>query len=304
MDIKHIVIVGAGTMGTDLAVKLSASGARVTVIGRPGGRAETFAARAISAARDLDVSSDNIDMQLVSTLTSVDWLSVDLVIENVIEDLAVKQSIFRQIVSLANEHAIITSNSSTFGISLIASGLSQQTRFFGLHFFMPAHLVPLVEIVMSESSELQIANELKQYLSARDFVPVIVRKDVPGFLANRIQAALIREVWHILEREIATHEDVDKAVMYGFGCRFLAAGPVMQKEISGLDVTYSANTSVFSDLSNADKPPSFLGDKVKRGEIGMKSGKGFWHWDQASIRETRERYMQKLKSSIKVLLDN
>ena len=204
MDIKHIVIVGAGTMGTDLAVKLSASGARVTVIGRPGGRAETFAARAISAARDLDVSSDNIDMQLVSTLTSVDWLSVDLVIENVIEDLAVKQSIFRQIVSLANEHAIITSNSSTFGISLIASGLSQQTRFFGLHFFMPAHLVPLVEIVMSESSELQIANELKQYLSARDFVPVIVRKDVPGFLANRSPLILVWSPCTGLRNKVST----------------------------------------------------------------------------------------------------
>ncbi len=290
-------------MGTDLAVKLSGSGVRVTVVGRPGGRADTFDVRSTSAARDLDVSPDDLDMRLVSDLMSVDWLSADLVIENVVENLEVKQSIFKQIVSLANKKTIITSNSSTFGISLIANGLSQQARFFGLHFFMPAHLVPLVEIVMSESSDLQTANEIKQYLSVRNFVPVIVYKDVPGFLANRIQAAMMREVWHILEREIATPEDVDKAVMFGFGCRFLAAGPIMQKEISGLDVTYSANTGVFSDLSNADKPPSFLAEKVKRGEIGMKSERGFWHWNQASIREARERYMHKLKSSIKVLLE-
>lgn len=303
MDINHIVIVGAGTMGTDLAVKLSASGVRVTVVGRPGGRADTFSVRAISAARDLGVSPDGLDMRLVSDLASVDWLSADLVIENIAEELAAKQSIFKQIASLANKKTIITSNSSTFGISRIVDGLSQQARFFGLHFFMPAHLVPLVEIVMSESSDLQTAKDIKQYLSARNFVPVIVHKDVPGFLGNRIQAAMMREVWHILECKIATPEDVDKAVMYGFGCRFLAAGPVMQKEISGLDVTYAANASVFSDLSNADKPPSFLADKVKRGEIGMKSERGFWHWNKASIRETRERYMQRLKSSIKVLLE-
>ena len=303
MNINHIVIVGAGTMGTDLAVNLSKSGARVTIVGRPGGRAETFGDRATSAARDLDVTLENLDLQLVSDLRSADWSSTDLVIENVAEDLAVKQDIFKQIVSLANERTVITSNSSTFGISSIADGLRQQSRFFGLHFFMPAHLIPLVEIVMSENSDVQIADEIKGYLSSRNFVPVIVRKDVPGFLANRMQAALMREVWHILEREIATPEDVDKAVMYGFGCRFLAAGPVMQKEISGLDVTYSANSNVFPDLSNADKPPLFLASKIERGETGMKSERGFWSWSESSIREARERYMEKLKRSIKVLLD-
>jgi len=291
-------------MGTDLAVKLSASGARVTVVGRPGGRAETFSDRALSAARDLGVSLESLELQLISNLVSVAWSSADLIIENVTEDLAIKQSIFKQVVALANAEAIITSNSSTFGISLIANGLGQQSRFFGLHFFMPAHLVPLVEVVMSANSDLAIAEEIKLYLSSRDFVPVIVRKDVPGFLANRIQAALMREVWHILERGIATPEDVDKAVMYGFGCRFLAAGPVMQKEISGLDVTYSVNTNLFPDLSNADKPPSFLADKVKRGEIGMKSEVGFWTWNQKSIREARDRYMQRLKAAIKILSDN
>jgi 3-hydroxybutyryl-CoA dehydrogenase len=91
--------------------------------------------------------------------------------------------------------------------------------------------------------------------------------------------------------------------MYGFGCRFLAAGPVMQKEISGLDVTYSANSNVFPDLSNADKPPLFLASKIERGETGMKSERGFWSWSESSIREARERYMEKLKRSIKVLLD-
>jgi 3-hydroxybutyryl-CoA dehydrogenase len=135
LNINHIVIVGAGTMGTDLAVNLSKSGARVTIVGRPGGRAETFGDRATSAARDLDVTLENLDLQLVSDLRSADWSSTDLVIENVAEDLAVKQDIFKQIVSLANERTVITSNSSTFGISSIADGLSQQSRVFWTTFF-------------------------------------------------------------------------------------------------------------------------------------------------------------------------
>jgi len=304
VNFKHIVIIGAGTMGTDLSVKLAASGARVTIVGRSGGRADTFDTRALSAARDLDVALDQLKLELLSDLTSVDWSSADLIIENVNEDLVIKQSVFEQVVALSNADAIIASNSSTFGISLISSGLSPQSRFFGLHFFMPAHLVPLVEIVTSDKSDLQIAEKIKLYLTSLGFVPVIVRKDVPGFLANRIQAAMMREVWNILERGIATPEDVDKAVKYGFGCRFLAAGPVMQKEMSGLDITYSASKNVFPDLSNDDEPPSILSDKVKRGELGMKAEMGFWNWDQESIRVARDRYVIKLKAAIKVLTDS
>ncbi|MEJ6649241.1 MAG: 3-hydroxyacyl-CoA dehydrogenase family protein, partial [Burkholderiales bacterium] len=110
--------------------------------------------------------------------------------------------------------------------------------------------------------------------------------------------------WNILERGIATPEDVDKAVKYGFGCRFLAAGPVMQKEMSGLYITYSASKNVFPDLSNEDEPPSILSDKVKRGETGMKAEVGLWTWDQESIRKARDLYVIKLKAAIKVLTDS
>tara|TARA_B110000305_G_scaffold39157_1_gene40121 strand:- start:112 stop:1026 length:915 start_codon:yes stop_codon:yes gene_type:complete len=304
VNFKHIVIIGAGTMGTDLSVKLAASGTRVTIVGRPGGQADTFHNRARNAGLDLSLDFDQLKLQLLPDLISVDWPSADLIIENVNEDLALKQSIFGQVVILANANAIIASNSSTFGISLISSGLAPQARFFGLHFFMPAHLVPLVEIVTSEHSDVQIAEKIKLYLSTQGFVPVIVRKDVPGFLANRIQAAMMREVWNILERGIATPEDVDKAVTYGFGCRFLAAGPVMQKEMSGLDITCSASKNVFPDLSNEDEPPKILSDKVERGEMGMKTGLGFWSWNDESISEARNGYVAKLKAAIKILSDS
>ena len=169
---------------------------------------------------------------------------------------------------------------------------------------MPAHLVPLVEIVMSAETDPKLSQRLKDSLKQLGFVPVIVKKDVPGFLANRIQAAMMREVWHVLENDIASPEDVDTAVTFGFGCRLLAAGPVLQKEISGLDVTYLANKNVFPDLSVETAPPPVLEDKVLGGNIGMKSGNGFWHWDENKKSEVRRQYISKLKASVKVLSED
>lgn len=304
MNFKHIVVIGAGTMGTDLSVKFAASNQRVTVVGRVGGRAATFHERAQNTARDLGVTLEKTNLCLVDDIDSVDWSTADLVIENVNEDLALKQALFRTVTALANSDAIITSNSSTFGISSIAAGLSNPGRFFGLHFFMPAHLVPLVEIVASEHSNLDIAEKIKLALIPIGFEPVTVRKDVPGFLANRIQAAMMREVWNILDRDIATAEDVDKAVMYGFGCRFLAAGPIMQKEISGLDVTHSASKNLFPDLNNDAVPPAMLTQKIEKGEMGMKTQQGFWAWTPESIEENRKKYVKKLRAAIEILSDD
>lgn len=304
MKFTHIVIVGTGTMGTDLSVKLSVGGERVTVVGRSGGSIDSFWTRAGHTASDMGVDLNTDLLRLVTNVTDVEWQDVDLVIENVREDLDIKRSVFRELCSLAPADAVITSNSSTFGISKITEGLENPRRFLGLHFFMPAHLVPLVEIVMSTETDSKLSQDLKGSLKQLGFVPVIVKKDVPGFLANRIQAAMMREVWHVLENDIASPEDVDTAVTFGFGCRLLAAGPVLQKEISGLDVTYLANKNVFPDLSVETTPPPVLEEKVLGGNIGMKSGNGFWHWDENKKSEVRRQYISKLKASVKVLSED
>lgn len=288
-------------MGTDLASKFAASGFRVTAFGRPGGTSETFLNRVSRSAEELGVKLDSGAIELCADSSRIDWSSVDLVNENVSEDLGTKKLVFHQIVKLAKGDTLITSNSSTFGISEISKGLSNPKRFFGLHFFMPAHLVPLVEIILSEKSDRLWADHLKQELTGAGFTPVVVRKDIPGFLANRIQAAMMREVWHLLENDVASAEDLDKAVVNGFGCRLLAAGPVMQKEISGLDITYAANKNVFRHLSNATEPPGVLADKISSGNLGMKTGKGFWNWNESSSSKVRKKYIDQLKAAINLI---
>jgi 3-hydroxybutyryl-CoA dehydrogenase len=134
-------------------------------------------------------------------------------------------------------------------------------------------------------------------------VPVVVKKDIPGFLANRIQHALMREVWSLIDRGIASPEDVDKAVRFGFGMRYLAAGPVLQKEMSGLDVNFAASKAVYPDLCTDSGPPQMLLEKVRRGELGMKSGKGFWEWTPERVAAEKSRYNRALARALQILRD-
>jgi 3-hydroxybutyryl-CoA dehydrogenase len=300
-NLKNLAVVGAGTMGTDMAVRFAASGCNVYLMARPGKSRDNYAPRARRSAADLGADLAKLKIELVSTLEGLPWAELDLVIENVKEDLAVKQELFRKMVGLAQPQTPLTSNSSTYSVGRVGEGLETQERMAGLHFFMPAHLIPLVEVVLTDHTDQAMAQRLYEEMEALQFKPVMVKRDVPGFLANRMQAALSREAWSLIDRDIATPEDVDRAVRYGFGFRYVAAGPVLQKEISGLDVTVAAGKSLYPDLCKDDTPPNCLVDKVARGEWGMKTGKGFWEWDDAQIEVERARYAKALKAALAIL---
>jgi 3-hydroxybutyryl-CoA dehydrogenase len=299
--LKNVAVVGAGTMGADMAVRLAASGCNVFLMARPGKSRDSFAPRAQRSAADLGAEFGKLKLELVPTLQALPWKQLDLVIENVKEDLDVKRQVFREMVALAQPATPLASNSSTYSVRRIGEGLESRQRMLGLHFFMPAHLIPLVEVVMTPHTDPTIAQHIYDEMESLQLKPVMVKQDVAGFLANRMQAALGREAWSLIDRGIATPEDVDRAVRYGFGFRYVAAGPVLQKEISGLDVTAAAAKSLYPDLCNDDGPPQFLIDMVSRGECGMKAGKGFREWDDATIDAERKRYGKALKAALAIL---
>ena len=299
--LRNVAVVGAGTMGADMAVRFAASGCQVVLMARPGKSRDSFAQRARRSAADLGADFQDLKIDLVPTMQDLPWQELDLVIENVKEDLGVKQQVFREMVAHAQPQTPLASNSSTYSVGRIGEGLDTQQRLLGLHFFMPAHLIPLVEVVLTEHTDQAMAQRLYDEMAALQFKPVMVKKDVPGFLANRMQAALGREAWSLIDRGVASPEDVDRAVRYGFGFRYVAAGPVGQKEISGLDVTVAAAKSLYPDLCNDDGPPQFLIDMVNRGECGMKAGKGFRVWDDKQIDAERTRYAKALKAALAIL---
>jgi 3-hydroxybutyryl-CoA dehydrogenase len=282
-------------------VRFAAAGLNVFLMARPGKSRDSFTQRARRSAADLDADYARLKIELVPTLGDLPWSKLDLVIENVKEDLAVKRAVFKEMVALAQPQTPLASNSSTYSVRRIAEGLDTQQRMLGLHFFMPAHLIPLVEVILTPLTDPTLAQGIYDEMEALALKPVMVKQDVPGFLANRMQAALAREAWSLIDRGIATPEDVDRAVRYGFGFRYTAAGPVLQKEISGLDVTAAAAKSLYPDLCNDDGPPEFLSDMVARGECGMKAGKGFWQWDEQKIEAERARYAKALKAALAIL---
>jgi 3-hydroxybutyryl-CoA dehydrogenase len=237
----------------------------------------------------------------LADLTAAEWQAIGVVVECVPEKLAIKQTLFAELVHLARPEALLCSNSSSFPISAIAQGLPGRGRMLGLHFFMPAHLVPLVEVVWSADTDPACAEALGAFMRRCGSVPVQVRRDLPGFLANRLQHALAREAFALIDEGVASAEDVDAAVRFGFGFRFLAAGPVMQRDHAGIDTHCAAAATMYPSLAANTVPAHALSDRVARGDLGMKTGQGFFAWPPEAIAAERARYDGLLRAGLQLL---
>ena len=172
-----------------------------------------------------------------------------------------------------------------------------------LHFFLPAHLVPGVEVVRGEHTDPAACDRLAAIMSGLGRQVIRVERDVPGFLANRIQHALMREAFHAIDSGLASAEDVDRAVRYTFGSRYIAAGPIMQKELAGLETQLAAAATNYPSLHNGTEPSPTLQRLVAEGRLGPKTGRGFWEWTEESAARERARYERALRAAAKVLRD-
>lgn len=297
------VVVGGGTMGADVAVVLARGGCRTLVV-EPGDERRGALPALFRRGLDAHLALDRLDrLATAATLDEVDWARVDLVIECIPERLAAKQALFADLVQRARPDTLLASNSSSFPISAIAEGLPGAERMLGLHFFMPAHLVPLVEVVMGAGSGVAQAQALHAFMRCCGMVPVLVKKDLPGFLANRLQHALAREAFALIDAGVASAEDVDAAVRFGFGFRFLAAGPVLQRDHAGLEVHTAAAATMYPSLAANKVPAQALTERVAAGRLGMKTGGGFFDWTPEAIAAERERYDRLLVAGLKLLAD-
>jgi len=297
----HAVVVGGGTMGADVAVVLTRAACRTTVIESNAERAAGLPARVAENLKTIDREANAALLSTASSLDEVDWSGVDLVIECIPERLDIKQALFADLAQRARPGAILASNSSSFPISAISQGLGTRGRMLGLHFFMPAHLVPLVEVVLGEASDHACADTLIEFMRRCGSVPVKVRQDLPGFLANRLQHALSREAFDLIDRGIASPEDVDAAVRFGFGFRFLAAGPVMQRDHAGIDVHAAAGATMYPTFCNAGEPARCLTERAQDGRHGMKTGEGFYAWTPETIAAERARYDRLLRAGLDLI---
>ena len=287
-------------MGVGIIAMFLAHGWKTDVVSRSAGTRDGLPEACGRALAAMGKPADTSGLATYATLPEATWSKIDIVVETVTEDLALKQKLFAEMEALARPDAAITSNSSSFPISEIAKGLQSQGRMLGLHFFMPAHLIPLVEVVRSVHSDVKQAERVGEIMSSLGKRPVQVRKDVIGFLGNRIQGALMREALWLIEEGVASPADIDATVRLSFGFRYAAAGPIVQKEHSGWDTTCAVAKIIWPDLSNAKGPPPILQRNVDEGRIGFKTKRGFFEWNDESIAKERARYERALRKCLEI----
>jgi 3-hydroxybutyryl-CoA dehydrogenase len=302
---RHLLLVGGGLMGCGIAAIFLAGGWRVQVVTPSAATRAGLPGRVADALAQLDAKvalEDRLTIQ--SCLDAADTAALDLVIEAVSEDLALKQSLFRALDARVPPNVPLATNTSTFPIGQIADGLTNAARVVGAHFFMPAHLVPLVEVILGPQSDPALAAQVSDWLRTLGKRPILVQKDIPGFIANRIQHAMMREALYLIEDGVASAEDVDAAVRYGFGFRFIACGPILQKEMSGWDTNCRAGNALYPHLNNADCFPPALERMVNEGRVGMKSLNGLWSWTAASAADTQAGIGRRLQAGLAVLRED
>jgi 3-hydroxybutyryl-CoA dehydrogenase len=300
-----VVVIGGGIMGCDVAAIFIASGWTVQVVETDPRARETLARRVLEAATQIAAHASSDRLAVLATQQGIRWVDVAIVIECAPEDLEIKREVFACLDREAPAGVPLTSNSSGFPISLIGEGLAGIDRMLGLHFFMPAHLVPAVEVVRSAYSDEAIVQTVSAIMRSVGKRPVLVKRDVPGFLANRIQHALMREAIALVEEGFASPEDVDIAVRYGFGFRYIAAGPLLQKDLAGIDIHCAAAATMYPHLNRATEPSRLMRELVTAGNCGVKSPsrRGFYDWDEASIAREQKRYQRALLKAMEILRD-
>jgi 3-hydroxybutyryl-CoA dehydrogenase len=219
---------------------------------------------------------------------------VDLVIESAPENMEFKQKLFARMDAIAKSEAVLASNTSGLSITAIASLCTHPERVLTTHFWNPPHLIPLVEVVKGEKTSIDAVNQVRDLLARCGKTPVVVKKDRPGQLGNRMQMALVREAINIVAEGIADVEDVDLAAKSGFGLRLPVYGIFEHQDIVGLDMGLSIVDYVCKDTYNEPHAPDLMRKKVAAGDLGVKTGRGFYDWSQKSadaVKARRDRFV-------------
>jgi 3-hydroxybutyryl-CoA dehydrogenase len=294
----YVTVIGTGTMARGIAAGFMGADLPVVVLGRTQEKAQ----QCLNDAIALSGRPASLQTSCAGAIDAwSDWDDCIWIVETIVEDLATKQALFQHLDERVPKQIPIGSNSSAYPISKITQGLKTANRMMGAHYFMPAELVPLVEIVLGEHTDLNIAEQIYSLYQSIDKKPVLVKKDIPGFLANRIQHALMREALYLIDRGIASPEDVDDAVRYSFGFRYAAVGPITQKELSGWDTNCNAAKEIYPALCNDTVMPESVLRMVKSGKAGIKNMQGFWSWTPEKVKALQEVYSKRLRAAFAVL---
>jgi 3-hydroxybutyryl-CoA dehydrogenase len=291
--IKNVGIVGAGLMGHGLAQIFALKGYPVRVIDnniavleqvpeKVRGNLQVFLDLDLITRSDADECVEKI--QLCEDLGDLHQEG-SIIIEAISENLDKKKALFSQIEKHVSPETILCSNTSAISITSISEDLRFRERVVGTHFWNPPHILPCVEVIRSKYTSTEVFETVVSFMKKAGKEPVRVLKDVPGFLGNRMQHALWREAISLVEKGIASPEDIDKVVKSSFGLRLAFIGPLETADLAGLDLSLDVEKDLFPHLEKSTEPSPVLISKVDSGETGVKTGKGFHEWDEKKAKD-------------------
>jgi 3-hydroxyacyl-CoA dehydrogenase len=290
-DIKKVAVIGAGIMGHGIAQAFAYNGYQVNLRDVK----QEFVDRAMHRI-DLNLKlfiqkGLTTQERAASTLSRIQTTTdlakalqdADFVMEVIPEEMSLKKDMFKQMDPLAPPHTILATNTSTLKITEIASVTGRPDKVIGAHWMQPPHVLPLVEIIRGEKTSEETLNITKEILTRMGKAPVVC-KDVPGFLVNRVQGAMLKEAFNLVEQGICSKEDVDKVWTYHLGLRYALFGPFEALDSLGIDTWYKAFVYMFETLQDPRfEPPKLMETKVKANELGLKTSKGFYDYTGQNI---------------------
>lgn len=221
----------------------------------------------------------------------------NFLLEAVNEDLALKQELFTEFDRFCPDETVLATNTSGLSVTAIAGATGRPDRVGGLHFWNPPHLIPLVEVIRADTTSDETAERLKAVALSLNKKPIMVRRDIPGFVGNRLQFAVVREALHLLREGVASAEDIDTAMTAGPGLRYSFLGPLRTADLGGLDVFTAISSYLFARLSVDREAPEPLRALVEAGKLGAKSGSGFYRYSDGDLGQfirRRDRTLLKL----------
>lgn len=284
-EIKDVLVVGYGVMGRGIAITFARGGHRTAVLSRdPSKAADVPPNVTVTAALPADPP--------------------DLIIESIPEDIALKHALFERLEAAYGDGPIIASNTSSLPLEDLAARLRAPERFLGLHYFQPPEALPLMELVRCAATGDAVAEACREAVARNGQRAILVRRPIKGFLANRLQHAMMHEALCMIEDGYCTAEEVDELCRSMLGPRMGVTGLILQKDISGLQITAKTHRELVPTFYHTRTPCALLQDMVKRGELGVSTGKGFYDWKGRDMAALKAKWADKLKRILAIVQED
>jgi 3-hydroxybutyryl-CoA dehydrogenase len=298
----HVAVIGAGLMGHGIAQVLAQAGHTVVITDSDPTVLGTARARIARNLEELGVLAAPVLARVrTEAALSPAVVAADVVIEAVAEVVDVKQALFADLASQAPAHAILTSNTSVIPITRLGERLDDgaRGRLVGTHWWNPPHLIPLVEVVRTAFTRQDVVDRTVALLRDAGKVPVVVHRDVTGFIGNRLNQAMWREALALIEAGVCDAETIDTVVKSSFGLRLPVLGPMENADLIGLELTRNLHALLFPELSDTKIASPLLDAAIARGDTGLAAGRGLRHWTPEDAEAVRRRLAAHLIASLR-----